>query len=180
MWGINNSINIMRLQNDSVKPEDEALRSLISQKVTDKMINHLVEATIYTTAFDTSSKSQIFPILKRFITQVVHSSQVPTSTLLSSLVYLSRIRNQLSTRQHILKLSIYNVYGVFLSTLILTSKYLNDCSPSNFQWARYSYPLANTYNFWFTGSQINIMEKSLLSLLDWNLQIRSEDLYLEL
>jgi len=53
---------------------------------------------------------------------------------------------------------------------------LNDSSPKNKHWARYTavrgYP-----NFGFSITEVNLMEKQLLFLLDWDLRINPEDLY---
>ncbi|KAJ2402302.1 PHO85 cyclin-1 [Coemansia sp. RSA 2559] len=47
-------------------------------------------------------------------------------------------------------------------------KYLNDASPKNKYWARYS--------TMFTVAEVNLMEKQLLFLLDFDLRIDNEDL----
>lgn len=48
-------------------------------------------------------------------------------------------------------------HRVFLSTLIVTAKYVNDTSPKNRHWARYSSV--------FSVAEVNLMEKQLLVLL---------------
>ena len=53
-------------------------------------------------------------------------------------------------------------HRVFLATLIVAAKYLNDCSPKNGHWQRVA-------SMWKT-SDINIMEGQLLCLLDYNLR----------
>jgi len=60
--------------------------------------------------------------------------------------------------------------------LILAAKNLNDSSPKNKHWARYTtvkgYP-----KFGFSITEVNLMEKQMLFLLDWDLRIHNEDLY---
>jgi hypothetical protein len=51
---------------------------------------------------------------------------------------------------------------VFLATLIVTAKYLNDSSPKNVHWANYA--------TMFDVAEINLMEKQLLYLLDYDLR----------
>ena len=53
-------------------------------------------------------------------------------------------------------------HRVFLATLIVTAKYLNDSSPKNIHWADYSKL--------FDVAEINLMEKQLLYLLDYDLR----------
>ena len=53
-------------------------------------------------------------------------------------------------------------HRVFLATLIVTAKYLNDSSPKNTHWA--------TYAVLFDVAEINLMEKQLLYLLDYDLR----------
>ena len=53
-------------------------------------------------------------------------------------------------------------HRVFLATLIVTAKYLNDSSPKNSHWASYA--------VLFDVNEINLMEKQLLYLLDYDLR----------
>ena len=61
-------------------------------------------------------------------------------------------------------------YHIFLSSLILASKYLHDCSPKNKHWAMYSD---------FSNKEVNAMEIKLLSHLQWALGISEDDIDLE-
>lgn len=58
-------------------------------------------------------------------------------------------------------------HRVFLATLICAAKYLNDSSPKNKHWCRYAQM--------FSQAEINLMEKQLLFLLDYNLSITEEE-----
>lgn len=51
---------------------------------------------------------------------------------------------------------------MFLATLIVTAKYLNDSSPKNSHWAKYA--------SLFDVAEVNLMEKQLLYLLDYDLR----------
>ena len=53
-------------------------------------------------------------------------------------------------------------HRVFLATLIVTAKYLNDSSPKNIHWAKHA--------DLFDVAEINLMEKQLLYLLDYDLR----------
>ncbi|CAO3572629.1 unnamed protein product [Mortierella alpina] len=59
-------------------------------------------------------------------------------------------------------------HRVFLATLIVAAKYLNDQSPKNKHWSAHSSV--------FSVGEVNLMEKQLLSLLDFDLRITESDL----
>ncbi|KAI2621349.1 cyclin [Xylaria nigripes] len=117
------------------------------------------------------------PSLEDFITQLVVSSNVQVSTLMSTLVYLTRLKSRLQPMAKGLRCT---THRIFLAALILSAKYLNDSSPKNKHWANYSYIRGNGYTFGFSRTEVNLMEKQLLFLLDWDLRIVEEDLYREL
>ncbi|KAI1194034.1 hypothetical protein F5X97DRAFT_17282 [Nemania serpens] len=116
------------------------------------------------------------PTLEEFITQLVVSSNVQVSTLMSTLVYLTRLKSRLQPMAKGLRCT---THRIFLAALILSAKYLNDSSPKNKHWANYSHVRCDGYSFGFSRTEVNLMEKQLLFLLDWNLRITEEDLYNE-
>ena len=59
-------------------------------------------------------------------------------------------------------------HRVFLATLIVTAKYLNDSSPKNLHWANYA--------VMFDVAEINLMEKQLLYLLDYDLRFDEREI----
>ncbi|EAQ85279.1 hypothetical protein CHGG_09293 [Chaetomium globosum CBS 148.51] len=117
------------------------------------------------------------PSIEEFITQLVISSNVQVPTLMSSLVYLRRLKSRLQPMAKGLRCT---THRIFLAALILSAKYLNDCSPKNKHWANYSFVSTSAYNFGFSRTEVNLMEKQLLFLLDWDLRITEDDLYREL
>jgi len=66
-----------------------------------------------------------------------------------------------------------------LAALILSAKYLNDSSPKNKHWAEYSH-VRGYEPFGFSRTEVNLMEKQLLFLLEWDLNIDEQDLYTHL
>lgn len=59
-------------------------------------------------------------------------------------------------------------HRVFLAVLICAAKYLNDSSPKNMHWQK--------YGRFFNIAEVNLMEKQLLYLLDYNLRVEEHEL----
>ncbi|KAL0633733.1 PHO85 cyclin-1 [Maublancomyces gigas] len=120
-----------------------------------------------------SLRKPVLPTLEQFITSIVDRSHVQVPTLMSSLVYLERLQKRLPA---VAKGMRCTVHRIFLASLILAAKNLNDSSPKNKHWAKYSI-VRGFGGFEFSLTEVNLMEKQLLFLLDWDLRITQEDLY---
>ncbi|SCV99853.1 LAFE_0B03950g1_1 [Lachancea fermentati] len=101
-----------------------------------------------------------------FIKGLITRSNVQTPTLMSTAVYLTRLRS-------IIPASVYGIestrHRIFLGCLILAAKNLNDSSPLNKHWASYTDGLLDI-------SEVNTIERELLEYFDWNLKICTQDL----
>ena len=165
----------------------KSLEHFIYQPVSRDMIDYLAGAARNVIPCDSSydlptpprtpePADKSLPTLEEFITQLVTSSNVQVPTLMSSLVYLNRLKSRLQPQARGLKCT---THRIFLAALILAAKYLNDSSPKNKHWARYTNMETDWYQFGFNRTEVNLMEKQLLFLLEWKLRITNEDLYAE-
>ncbi|PKS11426.1 hypothetical protein jhhlp_003189 [Lomentospora prolificans] len=116
----------------------------------------------------------VLPTVEQFIRQLVRSSNVQAATLMPTLIYLQRLKNKLQPMSRGLRCTSHRI---FLACLILAAKYVNDISPKNKHWARYTNIEGPNYQFGFCTSEVNLMEKQLLQLLDFDLRFSEDDLY---
>ncbi|KAK2074758.1 hypothetical protein P8C59_008941 [Phyllachora maydis] len=153
-----------------------ALEHFVYTPVDQDMITYLADAA-HNVIQPVQCEEGSLPTLEEFIAQLVLSSNVQVPTLMSTLVYLNRLKSRLQPMAKGLRCT---THRIFLASLILAAKYLNDSSPKNKHWANYSVITHDTFAFGFSRTEVNLMEKQLLFLLDWDLRITKEDLYREL
>ncbi|KAK3941453.1 cyclin-U4-1 [Diplogelasinospora grovesii] len=173
-----------------------ALEQFIYLPVSDEMITYLADAAAnviqcdpnmmpvpagqanqHSAAGAAMTSEGALPPLDVFIHKLVKSSNVQVPTLMSTLVYLHRLKARLQPMAKGLRCT---THRIFLAALILAAKYLNDSSPKNKHWANYSVINDDEYEFGFNRTEVNLMEKQLLYLLEWDLRITQDDLYREL
>jgi len=115
-----------------------------------------------------SLQDPALPSIECFITSLCKKSKVQVSTLMTSIVYLDRLKSRLHPDARGIHSTIHRI---FLAALILAAKNLNDSSPKNKDWAQYTE---------FSIAEVNLMERQLLLLLDWDVRISPQDLYYHL
>ncbi|CAL9732586.1 PHO85 cyclin-1 [Monosporozyma unispora] len=145
--------------------ETVALTKLMDGKITNEMVDELVDVTesVITIVPDSDlSKKKKLPSLRKFIIKLIDYTNVYTATLIMTLCYLRRLQDKLPANATGLPST---QHRIFLSCLILSAKNHNDSSPLNKHWTKYTDGL-------FTLQDVNLMERQLLSLLDWNITIR--------
>ena len=168
-----------------------ALNHFIYLPVSQDMISHLATKASQVIRCETPSKEQDLPLtppttppagaafeaplptVEEFITSLVERSSVQVPTLMTSLVYLARLQQRLPP---VAKGMRCTVHRIFLASLIIAAKSLNDSSPKNKHWARYTV-VKGYEGFGFSLTEVNLMEKQLLNLLQFDLIVREDDLY---
>ena len=150
----------------------KALNVFIQTPVSQDMVHKLVVATLQVIQCQddksgkTAAGGKPLPSLMTFINRLVKYTNVYTGTLMATLVLLDRLKLKLPQNAQGLACTRHRV---FLSCLILASKFHNDSSPKNVHWAKYTDGL-------FSLKDVNLMERQLLFLLNWNVKVSNDDM----
>ncbi|CAI5760030.1 unnamed protein product [Candida verbasci] len=153
----------------------QALQIFLQGPISHDMIHKLVVATLqvipckdtksstYTTTNNTIKQ---LPSLMTFLTKLIKYTNVYTGTLLATLIYLQKLKIKLPKNVQGLACTRHRI---LLTCLILSSKFHNDSSPKNKHWAKYTDGLFNV-------KDINLMERQLIYLLNWDLKVSNEEM----
>ncbi|SCZ94815.1 BZ3500_MvSof-1268-A1-R1_Chr12-1g03676 [Microbotryum saponariae] len=159
----------------SLVPKEEhspALLRLLKSSLTDTIVEHVAQKAMSVIRcrdepLNSSAESSTAPLpeLDDFIRDICRKSRCHVPTLLCTLVYLDRLKDRLPVRSCG---SPSTRHRVFVAALIVAAKYLNDSSPYNKHWVRYAGH--------FRLEEVNLMERQLLCLLDFDLRIGEPEL----
>ncbi|ORY45193.1 hypothetical protein BCR33DRAFT_697317 [Rhizoclosmatium globosum] len=128
--------------------------------------NLLVEAS----AGQTLVRGAVLPPLPQFVAVLAARAKVPQNTLLCALVLVRRLAAKIRQPAKGLPCSRHRI---FLASLIIAVKYNTDAPIKNKSWV----PLAGNM---FSIQEINLMERQLLSLLDYKVHITAKELFMAL
>ncbi|KAI9830411.1 MAG: hypothetical protein M1826_004834 [Phylliscum demangeonii] len=108
--------------------------------------------------------SVVAPAFRKFVSQVLSSTRLPSATILLALVYLAERMTALSSqREH--RTSRGLVYRMLVTALLLASKFLDDNTFQNRSWSDVSgLPVA----------ELNALEIEWLRAIDWTLVVASD------
>jgi hypothetical protein len=112
------------------------------------------------------SQNLLLPSLLTFVEQVVYAAKSLPVTLLCTIAYVDRIRVKLPMKA---RGNHETHHRIFLAALILSTKYLYDVPLKNKHWA--------TFSRVFSCPEVNLMELQFLKLLDYDLEVKMEDVY---
>ncbi|KAG7196195.1 uncharacterized protein KQ657_000207 [Scheffersomyces spartinae] len=168
--------------------DKEALKIFSRKPVSDDMIEFLVATTNSTIQVKSSSAPTYSKVdgsrmdvmvtsvprgyvsLTTFIKNLIKHSNVQTPTLMATLVYLNKVRNILPANAVGMETTRHRI---FLASLILAAKSLNDSSPLNKHWTAYTDGL-------LSNQEVNLAERELISLLKWDINIKERELLVAL
>jgi len=154
------------------------LEKLVYLPVSDSFISHLIRSaysiTTLPSPFELDDNDDSVLSLETFVKNLVIYSGSKASDVMGALVYLSRLRTRIRPTG---KKPAYITHRIILASLILSSKYLNDHSMRNTDWAKCS---IIDHCLCFSPAEVNCLERQMLHLLDWDLHITENDLLIEL
>ncbi|KAF9043752.1 hypothetical protein BDZ89DRAFT_1059193 [Hymenopellis radicata] len=164
----------MTLQASNEGAFERLMRHRITQPVVDHLVNCVSEAVdVGLMSSPPSPSSQPPSCLRRhpkftaFVVNVLAGADVTMSVILTTLVYLTRSKPHLR-----IPVDEFALERVFLGALIIASKYLNDTSLKNADWAAYS--------GFFSRRDIGRIEREFLEVLDFELHVRDPEFSVEL
>lgn len=161
----------------------EALKIFSRQPVSNDMVQFLAATTSSiiqvksqaSTLYSKVGDALVTPVKKmvpltHFIKTLIRYSNVQTPTLMATLIYLNKLRNLLPANAVGMETTRHRI---FLASLILSAKSLNDSSPLNKHWTKYTDGLLNL-------DEVNMAERELIGLLKWNITIKEDELIVAL
>lgn len=149
----------------------EALYIFLNKPVSSEMVNYLVSTTTSIIQVHDPVDTTTVPALNTFIDRLIHHSHVQTTTLMTTLIYLNRLKNVIPSNS----IGMYTTHHrIFLGSLLLAAKFTNDSSPMNKHWTTYTDGL-------LTLREVNALEIEMIQYIGWeHLNFSNEDLIFSL
>ena len=105
------------------------------------------------------------PNLLHFIKDVTARSKISKMTMVVGLIYVDRLKKKLPSTA---RGDIDTPYKIFLSAILVASKYLSDHSLQNKN-------IADITNGLYTNRDVNTMERSFLCMLRYDLWVEADE-----
>ncbi|RSL43699.1 hypothetical protein CEP54_014977 [Fusarium duplospermum] len=171
-----NAIALRELARQPINQDMIAYVSSFAAMITQCGPSHTVlRENISSTIRKAPDDSSSLMSLENFVSVLIQASGTQVTTLMGALVYLVRLQAKL---QPGIKGHHTTNHRIFLASLILAAKYLEDNALMNKHWAHISSGGARGQETSFSLREINLMEIQLLDLLGWELCITLEDLFI--
>lgn len=152
--------------------DTKAIEAFNQSPINQDLVHLVIVRTLQIIPCDKDSANAIndnkrLPSLLKFLNRLIQALRLNNGIFMSTIIYLNRLKAKLpenckglpSTRHRIL-----------LSCLILSIKFNNDFSLKNHDWLKLT-------NRLFNLKDINLMERQLLYLLDWNLFVNEFEIF---
>ncbi|MCJ1455342.1 hypothetical protein MMC28_005696 [Mycoblastus sanguinarius] len=136
-----------------------------SQGMYDIFASKICLADIDMTRSVLNSKSSVHPDFRKYVSQVLSSTRLPSSTILLGLHYLAKRMTMLSTGGKYSSGS-GQVYHMLTTALLLGSKFLDDNTFQNRSWSEVSN---------IPVSELNVLEVEWLVAIQWDMHIDPND-----
>ncbi|KAH6653588.1 hypothetical protein BKA67DRAFT_679391 [Truncatella angustata] len=135
------------------------LRRMMYMPFSDSILDYLVQKTYNAIPRNARLNTSVQPIgsatpppLRNFISHLSREVNVPILTWIATTVYLDRLKPKLGSTREMLRCT---AHRIFLASLIITAKYLDDDYRINKDWEKHSYMRFNHRLSWFTLGDIN-------------------------
>ncbi|KAJ7845712.1 hypothetical protein B0H14DRAFT_3138994 [Mycena olivaceomarginata] len=132
----------------------------LSDTIKQYLIRRVEETVNFALELPMTSSSSAF---SRLVARVLRRGDVEMRVILVTLVYVDRAKPHLQISR-----PDWIHHRVFLGALVVASKYVNDCTLKNVHWAECTGI--------FTTHDIGIMERDFLTVLDYQLGVKEDDI----
>ncbi|KAJ7914026.1 hypothetical protein B0H13DRAFT_1611962 [Mycena leptocephala] len=141
----------------------DLIRILPSDSLKEYLIQRVEETVNYALDLPLISPKLSSTAFSRLISRVFQRASVDMRVILATLVYVCRAKPHLQISR-----PDWIHHRVFLGTLVVASKYINDCTLRNIHWGECTGI--------FNEHDIGVMERDFLTVLDYELGVKEHDI----